>query len=231
MTDIKLNYVKRGTGKVLIFLHGNGENLTCFKKQIEFFSKNYCVYAIDTRGHGKSPWGDRPFTITQFAQDLYDFMVCNNINKGSIVGFSDGANIAMVFALKYPEKIDKLVLNGGNLYFKGLKFSVRLPIKIEYVMSRINSARSEKSRKHMAMLNLMINDPDIMPQQLKAIKAKTLVLAGTRDMIKYKHTELIYKMLPNAYLRIIPGTHFIAYENPDEFNAVVSEFLEEKLFN
>ena len=79
------------------------------------FSKHYQVYAVDTRGHGKTPRGIEPFTIRQFAEDLLGFMDEYQIEKAHILGFSDGANIAMIFAIRYPERVDRLILNGGNL--------------------------------------------------------------------------------------------------------------------
>ena len=72
--DIKLHYMECGTGAPLILLHGNGEDGSYFVHQIEYFSKNRRVIAVDTRGHGQSPRGDAPFTIRQFAEDLRAFM-------------------------------------------------------------------------------------------------------------------------------------------------------------
>ena len=72
--DIKLNYIEKGKGTPLVLLHGNGGSLECFRSQIDYFSKKYRVIALDTRGHGKSPRGDKPFTIKQFADDLKDFL-------------------------------------------------------------------------------------------------------------------------------------------------------------
>lgn len=60
MMDIRLYYEKAGDGEPLILLHGNGEDGTYFKHQMEYFSKDYRVIAIDTRGHGKSPRGEKP---------------------------------------------------------------------------------------------------------------------------------------------------------------------------
>lgn len=72
--DTELYYREKGTGEAFIFLHGNGENGSYFKYQIDYFQRKYRVIALDTRGHGKSPRGDEPFTIEQFSCDLYDFM-------------------------------------------------------------------------------------------------------------------------------------------------------------
>ena len=85
--DIRLNYTEKGEGDVLILLHGNGEDATYFEHQLEYFSPFYRVIAIDTRGHGKSPRGTKPFTIVQFAQDLYDFLVYHKI-ENKVRGFS-----------------------------------------------------------------------------------------------------------------------------------------------
>ena len=73
------------------------------------------MYALDTRGHGKTPRGEKPFTIRQFAEDLLCFMDEHKIEKTHLLGFSDGRNIAMGFAMQYPERVDRLVLNGANL--------------------------------------------------------------------------------------------------------------------
>ena len=68
--DIQHHYIEKGQGEPLILLHGNGENCDYFKGQIEVFARCYHVYAPDTRGHGKTPRGNAPFTIRQFADDL-----------------------------------------------------------------------------------------------------------------------------------------------------------------
>ena len=75
------------------------------------------------------------------------------------------------------------------------------------------------------MLGLMVNDPNIMPEELSAIKAKTLVVAGTNDMIREEHTRLIASGIPDAELVLIKGNHFIANKEPEAFNRVVLSFL------
>ena len=85
--DIKLNYIEQGQGQPLILLHGNGESCNYFEHQIPFFSKDYRVIAIDTRGHGQSPRGEKPFTIQQFAEDLHDFMDEKGMEKAIYLAF------------------------------------------------------------------------------------------------------------------------------------------------
>ena len=118
--EITLSYEEYGTGFPLILLHGNGEDHRYFKHQIGPFSEHYRVLAVDTRGHGQSPRGTAPFTLEQFAEDLKDFLDEQEIDRCHLLGFSDGANIALLFTLKYPWYVEKLVLNGANLYYDGL---------------------------------------------------------------------------------------------------------------
>ena len=132
--DIKLHCREQGSGAPLILLHGNGEDSTYFEHQIERLSRTFRVIALDTRGHGRSPRGSAPFTIRQFADDLLAFMDEHGIERAHLLGFSDGGNIALVFALAHPERVGKLVLNGANLDAGGVKPSVQLPIVMGYRM-------------------------------------------------------------------------------------------------
>ena len=226
--DISLYSREKGSGAPLILLHGNGENSGYFKNQISFFSKSFRVIAVDIRGHGRSPRGSAPFTISQFAEDLRCFMDMAGIGRASILGFSDGANIAMTFALKYPEKVDRLILNSGNLYPSGLKLSVQIPIVIGYRLAALFSSGSEKARKNADLLRLMAKEPQINAAELSKIKARTLVIAGTRDMIKESHTRLIAESIPDSRLVFIKGDHFIAEKNPSEFNSAAAQFFNER---
>ena len=156
--DIEHYYIDKGQGEPLILLHGNGENCDYFKGQIDEFARYYHVYALDTRGHGKTPRGNAPFTIRQFADDLLGFMDAHSIDKAHLLG-------------------------------------------------------------------LMVNDPNVLPAELSAIKAKTLVIAGTNDMIKDAHTRLIAQSIQDSQLVLIKGNHFIANKCPEAFNRAVLEFL------
>lgn len=227
MSDIRLNYVERGAGDALILLHGNGESLDYFAGQIGFFARFYRVIALDTRGHGASPRGSAPFTIRQFAEDLRAFMDEQNIDSAHILGFSDGGNIALSFALKYPQRVRKLILNGANLDPLGVKLHVQIPIVLGYHLARLFAGKRPEARKKMELLGLMVNEPRFAPQDLRRLELPALVIAGDRDMIRDRHTRLIADSLPNARLAILKGNHFIANQNPEEFNRAVAEFLAE----
>ena len=225
--DIKLNYIEQGQGQPLILLHGNGESCDYFEHQIPFFAGDYRVIAIDTRGHGKSPRGEKPFTIKQFAEDLHDFMDEKGIEKAILLGFSDGGNIALTFALKYPERVEKMIVDGANLFPSGVKPLYQWPIEFGYRIARLFAKKSDKANQNAEMLGLMVNEPHIEPSELASLTMPVLVVAGTKDMIKESHTRLIYESLPNAQLAILEGDHFVANKNADAFNKVVAGFLRE----
>ena len=224
--DIKHFYVEKGHGAPLILLHGNGESCGYFKRQMDAFASRYHVYALDTRGHGKTPRGESPFTIRQFAENLLEFLEERQIDRAHLLGFSDGGNIAMVFAIRHPERVDRLILNGANLNAGGVKRTVQIPIELGYRMARSFAKRSDGARRNAELLGLMVNDPNVSPGELSQITAKTLVIAGTKDMIKAEHTRLIAKSIPDAELVFLAGDHFIASKRPEEFNRSVLEFLE-----
>ena len=223
--DITLYYTEQGSGTPLILLHGNGEDGSYFVHQIEYFKDRYRVIALDTRGHGQSPRGEKPFTIRQFAEDLHDFMDEKGIKKAHILGFSDGGNIALTFALDHPERVDRLILNGANLDPSGVKLSVQIPIVLGYGLAAALAPLSPKAGRRAELLRLMVREPRIRPSELGSIAAPTLVIAGTHDMIREKHTRLIAQSLSNARLEIIPGDHFIARTNPEGFCRAVEAFL------
>lgn len=225
MSDIQLHHIEQGSGQPIILLHGNGEDSTYFKHQIPFLSQTHRVLAIDTRGHGQSPRGTKPFTITQFADDLYAFVNEKRIEKAALLGFSDGGNIALTFALSHPERVAKLVLNGANLFPRGVRRRYQWPIEMGYRIAKWFAKKSEKARGNAEMLGLMVNEPHIDPAALSRLEMPVLVVAGTRDMIRESHTKLIFESLPNARLEIIEGDHFVANKNYGAFNAVLADFI------
>ncbi len=244
--DITLNVMERGSGKPLVLLHGNGESLEYFKSQIRYFSRSYRVIAVDTRGHGGSERGSAPFTLKQFAKDLKALLDTMGIRKISLLGFSDGGNIALIFALKYPDSVERLILNGANLNPFGMKASALIPIAFEYAAAVVKASGGSDALRHMTggedrkisaqkreavrkkeLFGLMIREPWIRPKHLREISCPTLVIAGTKDMIRTSHTRLIAERIRSARLVLLRGDHFIAAGRSRAFNRAVERFLRE----
>lgn len=211
----------------LILLHGNGENHTYFVKQIPAFSPHFRLVLMDTRGQGQSTGGDGELNFSVFAADLLALMDHLQIAKAHLLGFSDGGNLALTFALAHPERVQSLILNGANLNPGGVKLSTQLPIVLGYGCCRLLSPFSHKARQNGALLGLMVNHPHIPPQALAALTMPALVIVGERDMIRDRHSQLIARSLPNAqFVRIPGGDHFCAAKCPEVFNHAVLSFLQ-----
>ena len=211
----------------LILLHGNGENHTYFVKQIPAFSPHFRLVLMDTRGQGQSTGGDGELNFSVFAADLLALMDHLQIAKAHLLGFSDGGNLALTFALAHPERVQSLILNGANLEPGGVKLSTQLPIVLGYSCCRLLSPFSRKARQNGAVLGLMVNHPHIPSQALAALTMPALVIVGERDMIRDRHSQLIARSLPNAqFVRIPGGDHFCAAKCPEVFNHAVLSFLQ-----
>lgn len=209
----------------LILLHGNGEDHTYFVKQIPAFSPHFRLVLMDTRGQGQSTGGDGELNFSVFAADLLALMDHLQIAKAHLLGFSDGGNLALTFALAHPERVQSLILNGANLEPGGVKLSTQLPIVLGYGCCRLLSPFSRKARQNGAVLGLMVNHPHIPPQALAALTMPALVIVGERDMIRDRHSQLIARSLPNAqFVRIPGGDHFCAAKCPEAFNRAVLSF-------
>ena len=223
---ISLACKKAGSGEPLILLHGNGGESTDFEHQTDYFSRDFQVFAVDTRGHGKSPRGTKPLSFSQFADDLLAFFDEQKIEKADIIGFSDGANTAILFAAENPKRVGKLIICGACVSPKAVKRSVQIPIEIGYwIASRF---KNPKAKKNAEILGLMVNDFGISKEHLRRIQAETLVLAGTRDMISTAHTKMIAETIPKAKLQFLEGDHFLPMKRADAFNRAVEEFLKEE---
>lgn len=214
----QLAYEEAGSGIPLILLHGNGEDRSYFRHQIEDLQDIRHVYALDTRGHGQSPRGTAPFNLDQFARDLEKFMDQNGIEQADLLGFSDGANIALTFALKHPDRVTKLILAGGNLNPEGMNPKDLQEIQEEY--ETVTGFQKE-------LLSLMVNEPHIRPEELKKLTMPVLVTAGSEDVVLAEHTRLMAEAMPDSRLVILPGSHWNAAESPEAFNRMVRAFLED----
>lgn len=209
VNGVNLFYEKRGQGKAMILLHGNGEDHTTFNKAATILEKKYTLYLVDTRGHGKSTGSDFHYDI--FADDVKAFIEALDIEKPIILGFSDGAITALLLASRYPELPSALVSAGGNTTPDGLKDEVKAYFEKEYEASP------------SPLISLMLREPHITEEELAKIKVPTLVLAGENDMIKLEDTMKIASSIPNAKLRIIKGEDHISYVFDSDIIAKVIE--------
>lgn len=106
---MQLNFKKLGTGKPLIILHGlfgSADNWFSISKELK---DNFTLYLIDQRNHGDSPKSDE-WDYDVMVEDLKELMDNEGLDKANLMGHSMGGKTVMNFALKYPEKVEKLIV-------------------------------------------------------------------------------------------------------------------------
>ncbi|TFG14393.1 MAG: alpha/beta hydrolase [Promethearchaeota archaeon] len=110
VNGIKLCYEIHGEGEPIFLVHGYGGKKLDWFTQIPVLSEKFKVITFDNRCSGKSERPNKPITMEMFAEDLKGLMDFLKINKAHIIGRSLGGMIVQFFTLKYPERINKLVL-------------------------------------------------------------------------------------------------------------------------
>lgn len=109
--NINIGYIDQGTSdEVLILIHGLGSNAKGWTKNIPAWSKDFRVIALDLPGYGISDKGYYQYSMSFYAEVITEMMDALNINSASLAGHSMGGQISMVTALKYPDRVDKLIL-------------------------------------------------------------------------------------------------------------------------
>lgn len=219
--DAKIYTEEYGEGEPLLMLHGNNGSIEDFYRQIPFFAKHFRVIAIDTRGQGRSTdLSSDAYSYDGFSSDLYKIINSLALQKVNIIGWSDGGNTALTFNLAHPEAVNKIIAIGANLEPAGVKDSL------------INTFKKQLSadslpRNHR-LIRLMLEHPHITSQQLQSIDNPVLVIAGSDDVIKPEHTQLIADKIKKSQLQIIPNaTHYVPFEQPDQLNKIMLNFLKE----
>ncbi|HCN47665.1 MAG TPA: hypothetical protein DIT10_00960 [Chryseobacterium sp.] len=225
LKDTDLYYETYGEGEPLVLLHGNSGSIKDYYQQIPVLSKQYKVIVIDTRGQGKSiDTSKKDFTYKLFADDVKALADHLKLEKINIVGWSDGGNTGLEFALKYPDRLNKLVTIGANAFPEGVQH--QLIERFTSQMTQLNQMGAADAMNEHRLLKIMLTEPNITKKDLNKIKSPVLVIAGDKDVIKPDHTEWITKQIPGAEKIIYKDTtHMVPYERPDELNADVLKFL------
>lgn len=217
VNGININYEKYGHhDRSIVLLHGNGEDHTIFNELSELLSKDFTVYALDSRGHGLSDQVDH-FTYDEMAEDVVSFIKKKKIKQPILYGFSDGGILGLLIAIRHPGLISKLITSGANLKPTGLKNWFLRQCEIDY------------ANNGSPLIELMLNYPNITHEELHTIKIPTLILAGEDDLVKDAHTESIHRNIYNSQMQIIEGEGHDTYiiHNPKLYD-IIAPFLFEQ---
>ncbi len=224
--DTQIAYYSWGSGTPLILLHGNGEDSTYFEKCIPYLSHFFRVIAVDSRGHGRSGRGTANLDFDTMAEDLCALLNTLEIEKAHFLGFSDGGNLAIKFTMLYPQRVDKLILNGANVSMLwGIVPWVQLPLYPTVGLMTALAPLDPKIRSKRDVLALMTHGYGVRLRDLQLIEQQVLVIVGEHDMVRLSHTQAMAHEIPHAQMAVLRGSHFIAAESPARFSLNCLKFL------
>lgn len=218
--------VRRGTGRPLVLLHGNGASHREFDRLVRRLAPGRSLIGIDSRAQGRSLRGDGPLTIARLADDVDEVLGSLGVPTADVLGHSDGGNIALELALRHPKRVRRIVISGANLDPSGLRPSLLRTFAVVRAACAPVAAWSPWARRRVELMDLMLLDPQIAPSDLGAVTAPVLVVVGERDVILPAHTRLIVSSLPDSRLVVMPGVgHMVPVRRPAELAALIEDFL------
>ena len=233
-------YETSGDGEPLLLLHGGFGTVDDFAFQTPELAKHFKVFAFERPGHGRSADDGEPFTFNRMTDCTIDFMDSLGLKGANILGWSDGAAVALMVAIARPDLAKRIVSVGG--FFDTGNLSARdrawltaaTPESFRTAVPEVVKHYDEISPDGPAhfptvfekTVRMWLNEPDIRKEDLTKIAVPTLVMAGDRESIPQEHTLELFRSIKNSELCILPGsTHFLLSENPVAANRVISEFL------
>jgi len=254
INGINIYYEIHGEGEPVIFGNGVFSNTLGWINQHPIFSKEYQVILYDMRGQGQSDKPDNPYSFDIHAEDQKALLEHLGISKVHHVGISYGAELGLVFALKYPNMLKSLVACSAVSFIGPLLsemcqlwryacvlanpeifYHATVPLNFGESFIRENTAILEQAKARYAQLEypplVRLIDAFLMldiSDQLSQIKIPTCVIAGENDILKpaNPYSRLIQDSIPNSEMVIVRDSgHAITFEKPEEFNSIVLGFL------
>jgi non-heme chloroperoxidase len=108
---VQLSYIRQGSGRPIVLLHGWSQCAEEFKHQIGPLSAQYDVIAVDQRSHGESQKVSYGLKISRLARDLYELLTGLDLNEVALLGHSMGSSVIWCyFDLFGPERLSKIIL-------------------------------------------------------------------------------------------------------------------------
>lgn len=218
VNGIKMYYEIYGQSKPLVLIHGGGSTIqTTFGRVIPMLAKKYEVIAMDLQAHGRTSDRDAPESFKQDADDVATLLKNLNIPKADFFGFSNGGTTTMQIAIRHPETVDKIILgsalckrNGvSSQFWDFMKHATlaNMPEKLKEAYLQVNPNPKGLQIMHDKDAKRMIDFKDIPDQQIKSIKAPTLIIIGNKDLITPEHALAMHRLIANSELIIVPGGH------------------------
>lgn len=252
LADARLYYElhgpKPGAAPAVVFAHGAGGNHLSWSQQVPHFRDRYTCLVFDHRGFG---WSSKPADGAKFADDLRATLDHVGIEKAAFVAQSMGGWTALRFALRWPERVERIVLcdtHGGITHPDVDDWGKASAENAQKLPPGMHIANGERIYREQASLAFLYEEIDILnfitrPEIVAAIQSAgtisadeaasinlpILFLYGEEDIvIPPPYLEAAAKLIPNARVaKIARAGHSAYFERADEFNAAVDNFLAE----
>lgn len=232
--DAQIWYASYGVGLPVILLHGGLGNSRNWGYEVSALVENgYRAIVIDSRGHGRSTRDAKPYSYELMASDVLAVMDRLQIDKAAFVGWSDGACTALILADQHPSRAAGVFFFACNMDPSGTKEFVFTSV-IGRCLSRHQkdyvelSATPDQFEALSEAVGLMQRtQPNYAANDLARIKVPVAIVQSEHDeFIKREHAEYLAHNIPNAEFIFLPGaSHFAPLQRPEQFNAVMLEFV------
>ncbi|MEN6291352.1 MAG: alpha/beta hydrolase [Methanobacterium sp.] len=235
VNNLNMYYKVCGEGEPLVILQEAGIEISSMYNVLDAFAENYQVIALDNRGAGRTDMPDEPYSIEMMAEDTIGLMDKIGIKSAHFLGISMGSRIALVTAVKYPERVKSLILNVAAVSFPDVFKSI-LDVSLE------NADLREKllQKTGIVFIQKYPPNPESFLRQLKAladfdgrkylgqIKAPTLVINGTKDhLVPMELTEELKLEINDVKLVLVDEGHYFSALKPELLIKYALDFLEE----
>ncbi|MFL5741486.1 MAG: alpha/beta fold hydrolase [Flavisolibacter sp.] len=218
VNGIKMYYEVYGHGEPLVLLHGGGSTIqTTFGRVIPQLSRYHRVIAVELQNHGRSGFRNIPQTFEQDADDVATLMKNLGINQGDFFGFSNGGETCIEIYLRHPEIVKKLILASSPYkrsgfmrgFFEGMQKAKLedMPSQLREAFLKVNSDSSKLQMLFHHDIERMLAFKGWTDEQLKSIKAPTLIVSGDADVLTLESAVEMRHLIPHSELAILPGGH------------------------
>ena len=233
--DLNVNYIQYGEGKDILLLHGWGQNIEMMKPIGDNFSDKFRITILDFPGFGESEEPKEPWTIEKYVKLLEEFTKKLDIKKPIVIGHSFGGRVAIKYSAR--NLIDKLVLFGSPciriqeslpLYVRILKGIKKLPgmNSIGEYMKKYIGSRDYKAASPIMRQTLVEVVNEDLSKYAREIEQPTLLIWGENDdEAPLSDAKELEKIMIDAALIILPGTHYAYLENLGAVVNILNNFF------
>ncbi|MFP3568432.1 alpha/beta fold hydrolase [Paraburkholderia sp. SIMBA_030] len=234
----RIRYATYGAGSPVILLHGGLGHSGNWGYQVPaLVSSGHRVVLVDSRGHGRSTRDSRPYMYELMASDVLAVMDTLQLERAAIVGWSDGACVAMILGMKAPERVAGVFFFGCNMDPSGTMEFTPSPV-IDRCFSRhakdyaqLSATPDDFNAFVGAVSEMMKTEPNYSARDLAEIRVPIAIVQSEHDeFIKHEHADYLARSIPGAELILLAGvSHFAPLQRPDQFNSVMLAFLSKVL--